>query len=194
MVGVDWTRLSQDAVTDVDIKPIFLRRLVTMVDDFNAAEVLIGEGECEWVEWKVAAYWNAYYSKKDENNKDKVIRSVAGFLNSTEGGTLLIGVADDGSVAGLADDYRAVSSQKPGRDKYELWLRQIIGAKLGSEFDRFIKISFEEIGEKDICLIRVAAGNRPAFNGDTLPVRKGNRTNNLTLKEALQYSRIRWSE
>ena len=34
-----------------------------------------------------------------------VLKTIAAFLNSRDGGTLLIGVADDGTVHGLDSDY-----------------------------------------------------------------------------------------
>ena len=37
-----------------------------------------------------------------------VLKTVAAFLNSYDGGTLLIGVADDGTVHGLDADYASL--------------------------------------------------------------------------------------
>ena len=42
------------------------------------------------------------------------LRTIAAFLNSRHGGTLLIGVADDGTVHGLDSDCATV--HKPGQD------------------------------------------------------------------------------
>ena len=42
--------------------------------------------------------------KRDERLERAVAKTVAGFLNA-EGGVLLIGVADDGSIPGIEDDY-----------------------------------------------------------------------------------------
>ncbi len=111
----------------------------------------------------------------------------------SHGGTVLIGVANDGTLPGLADDYKATNPQRPGRDSYELWMRQTLGDRLGKEFDAFVKITFDEVHGKDVCIIRVAAGSRPACNVDKLPIRRGNRTVDLSLKEAIDYSRTRWS-
>ncbi|QEG30226.1 Modification methylase DpnIIB [Gemmata obscuriglobus] len=191
-IAEGWHDRSAPDLMAIEAKPIFLRRVVTMVEDLNAAEVLIAEGESEFVEWKVSAYWNAFNSQKDEKNKEKLIRSVAAFLNSQDGGTILIGVANDGTLPGLIDDYKATNSQRPGRDSYELWMRQTLRDRLGKEFDPFVKIAFDEVRGQDVCIIRVAGGNRPACNLDKLPIRRGNQTVDLPLKEAIEYSRIRW--
>ncbi|HUP68228.1 MAG TPA: ATP-binding protein [Acidimicrobiales bacterium] len=55
------------------------------------------------------------------------IKTIAAFANSTEGGTLLIGIADDGSLHGLASDY--ASLRKPGkadRDRFQLHFNQLL--------------------------------------------------------------------
>jgi type I restriction enzyme R subunit len=44
-----------------------------------------------------------------------VLKTIAAFLNSRDGGTLLIGVADDGSVLGLESDYATL--HKPGQGR-----------------------------------------------------------------------------
>lgn len=191
--GRDWISCTSVDLAALEVKPIFLRRVLTMVEDLNVAEVLIEEGESEWVERKVAAYWNAFTGQKDERNKQKFVRSVAAFLNSEKGGTLLLGVADDGTLPGLTDDYNATNPQRPGRDSYELWLRNTLGDKLGKDFGAFLKISFEEVTGRDVCIVRVAAANRPACHGDRLPIRRGNLTVDLPLKEAIDFSRSRWS-
>jgi len=41
-----------------------------------------------------------------------VLKTIAAFLNSAEGGTLLIGVADDGTIHGIESDYATLP---PGR-------------------------------------------------------------------------------
>ena len=58
----------------------------------------------------------------------EVAIAVAGFMNAG-GGTLLVGVDDDGRVLGLADDLTVM----PGRDRdgFELWLRTMLAERLG---------------------------------------------------------------
>ena len=53
-----------------------------------------------------------------------VIKTIAGFANSRYGRTLLIGVADDGSIHGLEDDYNTFS--KRGQvGNHDLWGQQL---------------------------------------------------------------------
>ena len=60
------------------------------------------------------------------------LKTIAAFLNSRDGGTLLIGVADDGTVHGLDSDYATL--HKPGkddRDQFQQHLANIISASMG---------------------------------------------------------------
>lgn len=56
---------------------------------------LVAKGETAKVEFKVAACWDLISGKKDDRMRDNVIQEVVAFLNS-EGGTVLIGIEDDG--------------------------------------------------------------------------------------------------
>jgi len=64
------------------------------------AEELIQRGESKTLEFKSTLRWNV----KEDRQDDKVVthavlKTIAAFLN-TEGGDLLIGVADDGAIVG----------------------------------------------------------------------------------------------
>ena len=72
------------------------RRRARGAPDRTAAE-LIKAGEGERVELKSTARWNLRTSERDPHLEDEVVVTVAGFMNAA-GGTLLIGVADDGAI------------------------------------------------------------------------------------------------
>lgn len=61
-------------------------------------------GESDRLEFKSSARWNLRTDKRDEAMEEVVAKTVAAFMNSA-GGTLLLGVADDGSLIGLGPDY-----------------------------------------------------------------------------------------
>ena len=46
------------------------------------------------------------------------------------GGTLLIGVDDDGRLIGLGPDYATLKT--PDADRFELWIRDLWGQRLGT--------------------------------------------------------------
>ena len=68
----------------------------------DLAEV-IGGGESESVEFKSALRVNLHTLERDSRMEHAVLRTLAGFLN-TNGGTLVVGVADDGTPVGLDVD------------------------------------------------------------------------------------------
>ena len=58
-------------------------------------------------QFKVAACWNEATKRKDETMKENIVHAVAGsFLNSKNGGTLLIGVDQNKNIVGLENDYK----------------------------------------------------------------------------------------
>jgi ATP-dependent Lon protease len=66
---------------------------------------LIAAGESKTVEFKQTARINTHTGQRDPVIEQMVIRSIAGFMNA-EGGTVLIGVADNGDVHGIEPDYK----------------------------------------------------------------------------------------
>ena len=67
------------------------------------AEELIKRGESKTLEFKSTLRWNLKEDRKDQAVTRAVLKTIAAFLN-TEGGDLLIGVADDGSIVGIEQD------------------------------------------------------------------------------------------
>jgi predicted HTH transcriptional regulator len=124
-------------------------------------------------------------------------KTVAGFMNS-EGGTLLIGVADDGSIVGLDNDYATM--QKPNSDGFELFLTQLFENSLSGTARTLARVNFDSIDGKDVCRVGVAASARPVF---TRPVdgkdpaefwaRIGNSTGQLVGTDMDEYRQDHWS-
>src|SRR5207302_6489257 len=85
----------------------------------NAAE-LIKRGESKTLEFKSTLRWSVKEARKDDKLvTHAVLKTVAAFLN-TEGGDLLIGVADDGSIVGIEQD------EFESDDRFMLHLAQVI--------------------------------------------------------------------
>jgi hypothetical protein len=153
---------------------------------------LVVRGESAQLEFKVAACWNPATKAKDGTLKENIVQGIAAFLNSKEGGALLIGVASDGTIVGLADDFKAANPQKPGPDSYELFLRNAVGNQLGADCGPFCEISFHDLGGRDVCRVRVKSATRPVYLNGDLYVRDGNKKSKLKAKEAVDYIKHRW--
>ena len=127
-----------------------------------------------------------------------IVKTVAGFLNA-HGGSLLIGVSDNGVVLGLDRDYKHTKKRSPSRDQFELWLTNHLIKKLGSEAKPCFHIDFAEIADEDVCRITVYRAARPVFvekNGqEVLYIRQGNATNQYKkLAEILEYKEQHWPD
>jgi hypothetical protein len=84
------------------------------------------------------------------------LKTLAAFLNSREGGTLLIGVADDGTPWGLATDYASLhKADKDDRDRYQQHLVNITSQSFGEAAAAEISAQFHTVDGKDICRVHV---------------------------------------
>ena len=90
------------------------------------------------------------------------LKTVAAFLNSREGGTLLIGVADDGSVFGLEPDYATLrKAGKDDRDVFGLHLDQALINSVGMAATANVGHQVLDVGGKDLCRVHVKPSSFP---------------------------------
>lgn len=156
---------------------------------------LISQGENEQIEFKSSIRWD--YKKGGVNKEIQLViaKSIAGMLNY-HGGTLLVGVADNGTVLGIEQDL--VGLRKPDLDGFRLILTEIVRNYLGLEHMEYVHVRFEIINEKRICVISIEASDKPVFlslNGTSeFWVRTGNSTRQLDVKEATKYIQSHWSK
>ena len=155
---------------------------------------LILGGESETVEFKSSIRWDYKQSQVNKALTEVIVKTVAAFLN-TRGGTLIIGLADDGTVLGLQNDYDSIP--KKNRDGFELHLQQILTNKIG--LDRYqlnVKAAFHDIDDNDICSVHVEPSHKPVYiedgNQSLIYIRVGNSTKALNTKEAISYIQEHW--
>ena len=154
---------------------------------------LLTAGENAKVEFKSSARWDLRENKKNPVMEQVILKTVAAFLNS-DGGTLLLGVSDDGAVVGLDHDYQTL--QRKNADGYELFLGDLLLNHYGKDLSGNLKFSFHKVDEKQVCKIGIEAASRAAWvkegADEHLYVRSGNSTRRLTTKEAIEYCKTRW--
>ena len=159
---------------------------------------LVSHGESLTLELKGSGRRNQQTGERDTRLELTIAKSVAGLLNA-EGGTLLIGVADDGVVVGIEGDYAVMT--KGNRDGYELWLRDYLAQRLGTKALHDVSISFEGVDGHDVCRVDIVAGEKPVFLAEPggrrtadLYVRMGNSTRRLLTDEAIAYTARRFGD
>ena len=167
---------------------------VDLEDAANQIRQLVSAGESLTVEFKKTARTNTYTDKIDSEIEKAAGKTIAGFANSFDGGTLLIGVADDGSIAGIEPDFKHVKHGDV--DGFGLWLTDFIKNRIDALLPGKVKTTFVEMDEKVICRVDVPPASHPMFFSDgpldRFFVRQGNATNELSGHELLKYRSERW--
>lgn len=105
---------------------------------------LLARGESDRLEFKSTARVNLHTGSKDERMEQVIAKAVCGFLNA-DGGTLLIGVDDSGTVLGLETDFATLKA--PDADRFELWLRDLLSTTMGANAANLVAIDFASIPE-----------------------------------------------
>ena len=154
---------------------------------------LAAEGESETIEFKSSAFHSYKPDVPEKVVTSSIVKTVAAFLNS-QGGTLAIGLADDGTVLGVEEDYKLKGFD---RDKFENALRTLLINSLGAVPATRCRTRFEEVAGRTVCLVDVQAGATPTYatvdKGKGLFfVRAGNTTRQLETEETVDYVEQRW--
>lgn len=156
---------------------------------------LIAAGESAALEFKSTIRWDVHQGKANKALEFAILKTVAAFLNS-EGGTLLIGVADDGAVLGLERDQTLICKKPRDWDRLELHVVGLFRNHFGNVLLPYLRVGFLEVGGLDVCRIVVAPAPEPAYvtenKTEQFYVRTGNGTSQLGMREAFAYIRHRW--
>jgi hypothetical protein len=157
------------------------------------ARDLIAAGESTGLEFKSSARFDLHTGEVNTQLEAVIVKTVAGFMNNN-GGILLIGVNDSGLVIGIENDLRTLS--KKDRDGYELFLTNLVAKSMGAERVSAVSVSFHDIDEATICMVKVEPSPRPVYvtegNERRFYARLGNSTRPLTTEAAVKYIAERW--
>uniref|UniRef100_UPI0035CB721C DUF3320 domain-containing protein n=1 Tax=uncultured Sphingomonas sp. TaxID=158754 RepID=UPI0035CB721C len=161
---------------------------------------LIAGGESERLEFKETLRWDIALGEPNRKLEDVIVKTLAGLANRA-GGTLLIGVADDGTVPGLARDYGWLGGT---RDKLELHLTNVLGKHFGAAFRAAkIRVTFPQHEAVEVCRVDVDRSNEAVFvslsdRGGAMAerffVRSGNSTQEFSPSETHAYVKERFPQ
>lgn len=159
----------------------------------QTVEDIIGLGESEMREFKATLQWDVRQSQINKELRQASLKTIAAFLN-TRGGTLLIGVEDDGTVRGLDDDLRTVGNSL---DKLGQTLASSINEAIGPVYAPYYRSTFEKTGDKRVCRVEVQRSAEAVFvkgpKGKEFYIRQGNTTRSLDVEEAHRYIKLHWA-
>jgi serine/threonine protein kinase len=117
-----------------------------------------------------------------------VLKTLAAFLNSN-GGTLVIGVADDHSITGIETDY---PTTRGSADGWRLKFDTLVAQHLGNGALNFIDLRLEPWNGRTIAIVKCSKREEPTLIGDDeLFVRRTASSVKLTMREALAWWRER---
>jgi hypothetical protein len=162
----------------------------------RSAEELIRRGESKTLEFKSTLRWSLKENRQDDKGvTHAVLKTIGAFLN-TEGGDLLIGVADDGSIVGIERD------QLENDDKFMRHLSQVVRNGLGDRAGTCIDPKTQVVENKTVCVVSCQRSPEPVFlkwkgmeatpDGDFY-VRSGPGTVRLPVDSAREYIRTRFT-
>ena len=174
----------------------FLTSISTTSEEALSMSVaeLIEQGENASLELKTTLRWDLKLNKINKKLEEVILKTIAAFSNG-EGGTLIIGVNDEGEIEGLQHDYATLTNGD--KDKFELHLRNLLNKEYGIDFaTNNLKILFPEIEDKEICMVEIKAGLKPLYttitdnNGNKTEkfyVRSGNSSQEVSLSEIAEF-------
>ncbi|MBI2674411.1 MAG: ATP-binding protein [Candidatus Yanofskybacteria bacterium] len=165
-----------------------------MNEEKNVEEV-IKSGEHEKLEFKASLRWDVKRGTVNKELEKAVMKTIAAFLNS-DGGHLLIGVDDGGETVGLENDI--VTLVKQDADGFENHFNNLFNNMIGAEFRRFVKLKFDSVGDKIVCLASIEPSYKPVYlktgDGENFYIRTGNATTPLKMSEVATYISSWWSK
>ena len=156
---------------------------------------LIASGESDTVEFKSTLRYDLRTKQVNKKLEYVIAKTIAAFMNS-DGGNLFIGVDDNSSVLGLNDDLNTFNEDKRSLDGFELQLIQLIKKYIGTELSSHIKISFPNLGENEVCHVKISKSSKPVFtkfeDREDFFIRSGCSSQPLDRASQSTYEKERW--
>jgi hypothetical protein len=153
-------------------------------------EGIIAGGESTTTEFKGTLRVNLHTGQPDPRMELSCLKTIAGFLNSN-GGTLIVGVTDDGEPVGIpkADGFA-------NEDKMHLHLVNLVSSRIGTTYMMYIHPRFEDFGDSRVMAVECWPAKSPVYVKDDkverFYIRAGASTAELPASQALEYIKLRF--
>ena len=169
----------------------YINHEILMATNGNNIQEIVERGESGTVEFKSSLRMNMYTNKKDGRLEHSVLKTLAGFLNR-DGGTLLIGVADDGSSLGIEAD------QFKSEDSMSLHLTNLVKSRMDPIAMTEIRIDYGTYQDHRIMRVVCNPSHIPFFVKDgpdkRFYVRMGPSTDELPADKIHEYIKHRFNQ
>ncbi len=145
---------------------------------------IINQGEGANLEFKASVRYNFKSGKTGKEIEFAWLKAVVAFLNSG-GGILLLGVADDGTLTGIAHDHF------DNDDRCLLHVKNLINQYIGAEFSRLINVRLLQHDTYRIVAVECESSPDPVFlrvgKNEEFYVRSGPSSTKLSPSQIIRY-------
>jgi type I restriction enzyme R subunit len=123
---------------------------------------LLARSEDKHLELKATLRWDLERGAKSKLVEGAAIKTVAAFLNSEFGGTLVVGVGDGGEIVGLEHDYATLRREgKADADVFLLHLNQVIENAVGLAAAANVTTTVHRVDGHDLARVHVEPSGHP---------------------------------
>jgi len=154
---------------------------VTLKDSISK---LIDAGESSTLEFKSTMRNNLQTGKHGKEIEIAWLKTVTAFMNS-DGGIILIGVKDDGTITGNDADEFA------NEDKCRLHFKNLINSHVGTDLSRYIHMKVCSFNDKMVIVIECERVRRPVFlkigKTEDFYIRSGPSSMKLSMSQMIGY-------
>ncbi|HEX6012791.1 MAG TPA: DUF262 domain-containing protein [Geminicoccaceae bacterium] len=155
-----------------------------------SVDQLVEQGESTATEFKATLRVNLHTGQKDPRMELAVLKTIAAFLNGA-GGTLVVGVKDDGEPLGIgADGF-------PDEDKMNLHLVNLVNERIGAQHFLYVHPRFDDFEGVRVVAVGCKPSRSAVFvkdgNTERFYARTGAATAELTGQQMQAYIKQRFS-
>lgn len=170
-----------------EIRAVLDRMKPASMSDQDILDIIAG-GESDNLEFKSTLRWNLKSGKPGKEIELASLKTVCAFMN-TDGGTLLVGVDDEGEILGIeADNF-------PNDDKYLRHFSSIFNQHIGLEFSEFVDFSLKSVKNGQVLVVHCRPSPNPVFlrnnKDESFYIRSGPSSRQLTTSQVLDYLKER---
>lgn len=152
----------QQAVLEAYLPLIYSKARVANQEHCPVGDLLGPDKESQTLEYKATLRTHAHSGEVYKPLETATLKTLAAFLNSPLGGTLLIGVDDAGTVTGLEADYASLrKGGKDDRDRFALHLANICAASFGAAAAANISSQVVTVEGHDLARVHVRPSGFP---------------------------------
>lgn len=181
--------LNPEGASEVLSKTQEMMLAINELSDVDKVLGLVRNGESKTVEFKQTLRLNLRTREKDPRIEKSIIKTIAAFLNS-DGGTLLVGVNDEGQLPGVEGE---IEFFKWNFDKFLLHFKNLLQSKLGETCYPFVDQKLIRIKNRKIFSITCTPADKEVFVEDTeFYVRTNPATDLLEGRRLTEYIRLRF--